>query len=157
MAIFVETPVHLPRCPSRVLATCALLAMGVACASHAAKPAFTGPDLSGVYTCEGQDDHEGAYQGTVTLSLVPAQSFGPYGAYLFKLEVPGYGTYPGEAAARGTEMAIHFALTDPSTKDHGTGIASFTKNAQGKWTFFKYYHEPEFKGGNFGTERCVQR
>lgn len=126
-------------------------------ASQAAKPAFTGPDLSGVYACEGQDDHEGAYQGTVTLSLVPAQSFGSFGAYLFKLEVPGYGVYPGEAAARGTEMAIHFALTDPTTKDHGTGIATFTKNAQGKWTFFKYYHEPEFKGGNFGTERCVQR
>ena len=36
-------------------------------------------------------------------------------------------------------------------------IASFTKNKAGKWSFSKYYFEPKFKGGNFGTERCVQQ
>ncbi|HIV72461.1 MAG TPA: hypothetical protein H9903_16115 [Candidatus Aquabacterium excrementipullorum] len=120
-------------------------------------PAFTGPDYSGTYDCKGQDSHEGPYDGTVTLALIPAQSTGTQGAYSFKLDVPGYGSYPGHAAAQGAHMGIFFALTDPSTKDFGTGIATFEKSAKGKWTFNKFYYEPEFKGGNHGTEVCVQR
>lgn len=122
-----------------------------------AKPVFSGPDYSGVYDCTGNDDHEGKYTGTVTLELVPAQSFGSYGAYNFKLEVPDYGSYPGQAAAHGSQMAIHFALTDQSTKDYGTGVASFAKGKNGKWSFHKFYYEPEYKGGNFGVEDCVHR
>ena len=94
----------------------------IACCAHAAPPPYTGPDFSGTYNCTGEDSHEGPYKGTVTLALVRAQSTGAYGAYEFKLEVPGYGAYPGEAAAHGMEMAIHFANTDPKTKDFGTGI-----------------------------------
>ncbi|HZX33430.1 MAG TPA: hypothetical protein VFF03_18920 [Rhodocyclaceae bacterium] len=122
-----------------------------------ANPAFTGTDFSGIYDCNGNDSHEGEYTGTVTLELVRAQSTGRYGAYAFKLEVPGYGAYPGHAAARGREMAIHFANTDPATKDFGTGIAAFSKTKSGQWSFSKYYYEPEFKGGNYGTEVCVRR
>jgi len=122
-----------------------------------AKPAFTGEDFSGIYDCTGNDSHEGKYTGTVTMELVPAQSTGQYGAYQFKLEVPGYGTYLGQAAANGTHAAMHFALTDQSTKDYGTGIASFKKNKSDKWVFMKYYYEPEFKSGNYGTEQCTQR
>lgn len=136
--------------------TVVLVLLSVGAATAIAAPAFTGPDLSGVYTCKGMDAHEGAYTGTVTLELVREQSTASYGAYRFKLEVPGYGAYPGEAASNGTQMAIHFALTDQATKDYGTGIASFRKK-QGKWSFKKFYFEPEFKGGNYGTESCVQR
>ncbi|HJV24586.1 MAG TPA: hypothetical protein VJ673_02820 [Aromatoleum sp.] len=118
---------------------------------------FKGVDYSGVYDCTGKDSHEGPYTGIVTLELVRAQSNGEYGAYRFKLEVPGSGAYPGHAAAKGKEMGIHFANTDPATKDYGTGFASFAKNKKGKWAFTKYYYEPEFKGGNFGSEYCVQR
>ncbi|HET8870968.1 MAG TPA: hypothetical protein VFM48_11000 [Aquabacterium sp.] len=118
---------------------------------------FTGPDYSGTYDCKGNDSQEGPYTGTVTLQLVQAQSAGQYGAYTFKLEVPGYGDYPGHAAAHGHEMAIHFALTDPAPKDFGTGIASFKKQKDGRWSFNKFYYEPEFKGGNHGFETCVQR
>jgi hypothetical protein len=121
------------------------------------KPAFTGEDLSGVYNCTGDDRHEGKYSGTVTMELIPSQSVNNYGAYKFKLEVPNYGTYQGQAAAHGTNVAMHFALTDQSTKDYGTGIANFKKNKAGKWSFSKFYYEPEFKGGNFGTEQCSQR
>ncbi|WP_029001613.1 hypothetical protein [Azohydromonas australica] len=128
------------------------------CATAQAKPEpYTGPDYSGTYACTGKDDHEGDYTGTVTMELVRTQSTGVYGAYKFKLEVPGYGAYLGQAAARGKDVAIHFALADQSTKDYGTGIASFTKNKAGKWSFSKFYFEPEFKGGNFGMERCVQQ
>lgn len=122
-----------------------------------AAPAFTGPDLSGIYDCTGQDHHEGAYTGVVTIELVRERSTGPNGAYLFKLEVPGYGAYPGHAASRGREMAIYFANVDQATRDYGTGIAHFSRNKAGKWTFAKFYHEPEFKGGNFGRETCIQR
>lgn len=118
---------------------------------------FTGIDFSGTYDCQGKDSHEGPYTGTVTLELVRAQSRGNQGAYSFKLEVPGYGAYPGHAAARGKDMAVYFANTDQGSKDFGTGIASFVKTRSGKWSFSKYYYEPEFKGGNFGIEHCVQR
>jgi hypothetical protein len=122
-----------------------------------AKPAFTRQDFSGVYDCTGDDSHEGKYTGTVTMELVPSQSLNQYGAYKFKLEVPNYGTYSGQAAAHGSNVAMHFALTNQSTKDYGTGIASFKKNKAGKWSFSKFYYEPEFKGGNYGTEECVLR
>jgi len=123
----------------------------------AAKPAYVGPDYSGVYACTGDDAHEGKYTGTVTLKLNAAQSVGEYGAYDFKLEVPGYGTYPGHAASQGDRIAIHFALTDQKTKDYGTGIATFKKGKDGRLAFRKYYYEPEFKGGNYGIEDCVKQ
>lgn len=126
-------------------------------ASIYAKPAFTGHDFSGQYDCTGEDSHEGQYTGTVTMQRVPAQSTQQYGAYTFKLEVPGYGTYLGEAAAHDTHVAMHFALTNQSTQDYGTGIAKFKKNQIGKWTFVKYYFEPAFKGGNYGIEECTHR
>lgn len=122
-----------------------------------AKPVFTGNDFSGIYDCKGDDSHEGKYTGRVTMELVAAQSTNQYGAYKFKLDVPGYGVYLGQAAASGTHAAMHFALTDQSTKDYGTGIANFKKSKTGKWSFTKYYYEPEFKGGNYGTEQCTQR
>lgn len=138
----------------RLLALACLLTS----ATTVAKPLpFTGTDYSGVYDCTGNDDHEGKYTGVVTLALIKSQSNANYGAYSFTLEVPGFGTYPGQAAATGTSMGIYFALTDPKPKDFGTGIATFSKNAQGKWSFEKYYYEPEFKGGNFGIETCQMR
>jgi hypothetical protein len=128
------------------------------CAGFAqSKEAFNGPDLSGVYSCQGDDSHEGKYTAIATLQLIPEQSLGKNGAYMFKLEVPGYGTYPGHAATQGTTAAIYFANTDPGTKDFGTGIASFRKNNNGKWTFKKFYYEPEFKDGNYGFESCIQK
>ncbi len=134
-----------------------LLAMLGVCGVAQAKPAFTGTDYSGVYDCTGDDAHEGKYTGTVTLKLNAAQSTGEYAAYDFKLEVPGFGAYPGHAAGRGSQLAIHFANTDPKTKDYGTGIATVKKGKDGKLTFRKYYYEPEYKGGNYGIEDCVKK
>lgn len=122
----------------------------------AAEP-FTGKDYSGVYDCIGDDAKEGKYSGTVTLRLNKEQSSGAYGAYDFKLEVPDYGTYPGQAVSLGKTLAIHFALTDSKSKDYGTGIATVVENKQGKLSFHKFYYEPEFKGGNHGVEDCVKR
>lgn len=114
-------------------------------------------DYSGVYDCTGDDAHEGKYTGIVTMKLKPEYSKGHDASYDFKLEVPGYGTYLGHAAATGNVAAMHFALTDTSTKDYGTGIAQFKRNADGKLIFRKFYFEPEFKGGNTGIEDCTRR
>ncbi len=124
-------------------------------AAKDAKPTYQ--DFSGVYTCTGDDAHEGKYSGKVTLAIKPQHSHGPYASYDFKLEVPGYGTYLGHAAANGTYVAMHFALQDQATKDYGTGIANMRKNAKGQWTFHKFYFEPEFKGGNTGVEDCTRQ
>jgi hypothetical protein len=54
-----------------------------------AQTGFKGTDFSGIYDCTGQDNSEGAYTGKVTINLVKEKSTGEYGAYKFKLEVPG--------------------------------------------------------------------
>jgi hypothetical protein len=119
--------------------------------------AKTYQDYSGVYTCTGDDAHEGKYTGTVTMTLKPEHSHDSYASYDFKLVVPEYGTYLGHAAANGNNVAMHFALQDQATKDYGTGIAKMTKNAKGQWSFHKFYFEPEFKGGNTGLEDCIKK
>ena len=133
-----------------------LAALALPLTSNAGEP-FTGTDYSGTYDCTGIDSKEGDYTGVVTLQFNPEQSSGAYGAYNFKLVVPDYGTYPGQAVSLGKTLAIHFALTDSRSKDYGTGIATVSKNRHGKLTFHKFYYEPEFKGGNNGVEDCVRR
>lgn len=125
--------------------------------AFAVQKKFIGQDYSGVYDCVGDDAHEGKYTGTVTLAIKPDHSYQKYASYDFKLEVPGYGTYLGQAAGNGNHLAMHFALTDQSTKDYGTGVAVFKKNKRGRLSFHKFYYEPEFKGGNTGVEDCVKR
>lgn len=134
-----------------------LLLTGLLASSLALAAPPSPPDFSGVYDCVGKDHAEGEYKGVVTLKRVAAQGEGPHTAYSFQLEVPGFGTYPGHAAAWGREMAIYFANTDPATQDFGTGIARFRRNGAGKWTFTKFYYEPAYHGGNHGTEVCVAR
>ena len=118
---------------------------------------FSGHDFTGVYQCTGNDTHEGAYKGKVTIKLKKEHSQAQYGSYDFLLEVPGFGKYPGHMAANGLNAAIYFALENQSTHDFGTGIAQFTKNAKGQWQFHKFYYEPQFKGGNSGFEDCVKQ
>ena len=117
---------------------------------------FTGKDYSGAYDCTGQDFKEGPYTGIVTMALNKAHSVGAYGAYSFTLEVPGYGTYKGQAVSMGNKLGIHFGLDDPTTQDYGTGIATVSQR-KGKTVFQKFYYEPAFKGGNHGTEYCTRR
>lgn len=140
----------------RIFLPALLLTAGLIAPPTHAEATFTGPDFSGTYDCTGIDRNEGKYTGVVRLARVPEQSTGEYGAYTFKLDVPDFGSYPGHAAAHGKDMAIYFANTDPATKDYGTGIARFSYKGR-KWSFFKYYFEPEYKGGNYGKEKCVQR
>lgn len=145
--------------PSTTLSLSLILAgaLGAALPAQAAGRTGAPPaDLSGVYDCQGQDSQEGPYTATVTLSAVPAHSVGRQRAYDFRMEVPGYGTYLGQAVGAGAQLAIHFALTDPATRDFGTGLAQLFQR-QGRPGFRKFYYEPEFKGGNHGTEECLRR
>lgn len=133
----------------------ALLAclIGSAPLVHAAKlPA----DFSGRYECKGQDKAEGPYDGVVELEKVAAQSTSDYTAYRFKLIVPGFGEYPGHASGKGADMAIYFANTDQKDKDYGTGLARFEQSSKGVLKFTKFYYQPEYKGGNNGTEVCTR-
>lgn len=132
---------------------------GALCLSGAGSALAGGgvPDFSGTYDCVGKDRSEGDYTGRVDIEKVVAQSAGDQGAYRFTLEVPGYGAYPGFAATSGRRMAVYFANAQPDEKDYGVGIASFQRNGAGRWTFRKFYFEPEYKGGNRGTENCTQR
>ena len=91
-----------------------------------ARAAFTGPDLSGVDVCEGVDAQEGPYTATAPLQLIPEQSVGTNGAYAFiKLGVPGYGAYPGHAAAQGAMAAM---TTNPSSRAATTALRNALKN-----------------------------
>lgn len=46
----------------------------LAAASAGARPAFSGPDFSGVYGCTGNEDHEGKYTGTGIASFAKARA-----------------------------------------------------------------------------------
>ncbi len=39
-----------------------------------AQASFNGEDFSGVYTCTGEDSHEGQYKGSVSMKLLPQHS-----------------------------------------------------------------------------------
>lgn len=127
------------------------------CAPVLAQAAFNGPDYSGVYDCTGNDAHEGAYAGIVTMQLDAAQSTGEYGTYKFSLQVPDFGTYQGMAVAQGEKLAIYFSLPDQANGDYGVGIATLQHSAGGKTGFRKFYYEPAYKGGNTGSEDCLLR
>jgi hypothetical protein len=114
-------------------------------------------DFSGVYDCKGLDFHEGEYTGVVTMQLEKNHSNDNYQSYIFTLEVPGFGIYKGFAAAQGMTAGIYFALDDKANQDYGVGIAKFYKNKVGKMAFNKFYYEPNYKGGNTGTEDCTIR
>ncbi len=133
-----------------------LIALATPLTLHA-KPVLSGQDFSGIYDCTGNDAHEGKYKGVVTLNLNAAHSVGAFASYTFKLEVENFGVYIGEAVAEGNKMAIHFGLNQANSKDHGTGMATFTTQPDGKISFHKFYYEREYKGGNHGTEDCVKR
>lgn len=136
----------------------AIAAVALSSSFAFAEPAvFTGTDFSGTYNCTGNDQHDGKFTGAITLTLVPTQSTGEYGSYSLKFEAVGFGGYTGYAAARGNNMALYFANTDASTKDFGNSIVTLRKNKNDKWQFESFYYEPEYYGGNYGTEFCEMR
>lgn len=135
-----------------------LLAAAIVLPVHAVeKPQkVSGADLSGTYDCTGQDAHDGAFKAKVTLTRDPKHDKGVFAGYRYRMDVEGFGGYPGSAAADGDRLAITFANEDAAKKDYGTAIARVTR-ANGGVTIEKYYYQPEYHGGNHGMETCVRR
>lgn len=130
-----------------------VLLSGVVATAQAAPAA---PDWSGTYDCQGRDASEGPYRATVTLTRVAAHSKADRVAYDFRMEVPNFGTYLGHAVSHGVQLAIHFGLANPASKDFGTGLAT-VQVRHGRTSFEKFYYEPAYKGGNHGTDHCIRR
>lgn len=120
-----------------------------------AKPAFTGQNYSGVYSCRGVNEQVGDYELTVTLKLNRVSSYGSFGAYSYEVETSNSTTYAGQAAADGNRLAMSFQFADGRTLEHSTGVAIMKKNQEGRWSFRKLYYEPDDNGGNYGSEYCV--
>ncbi len=120
-----------------------------------AKPAFTGKNYSGVYSCKGVNEQVGNYELTVTLKLNRVSSYGNFGAYSYLVETSNSTIYNGQVAADGNRLAISFHFTDGRNVEHSTGIAVIKKNLEGRWSFRKLYYEPDDNGGNYGSEYCV--
>lgn len=119
--------------------------------------AWAAPDYSGVYDCTGNDAHEGAYRGIVTMHKDVAHSTEEFGTYSFTLEVPDFGTYSGMAVSQDDKLAVYFSLPGQANGDYGVGIATVQPGADGRLGFRKFYYEPQYKGGNTGAEDCVRR
>lgn len=127
----------------------------LATSAWAAPSAFTGEDLSGSYNCTGHDNHDGDYKASLVLHLDKARSEGQYAAYTLVLTIPGeVAHYNGAMVVEGNRLAMMFSSSDPLSKDSGTGLGTITHDAKGQPGFSKFYFEPDYKGGNTGTESC---
>ena len=117
---------------------------------------FKGLDLSGEYTCTGDDQKDGKFEATMTLALDKAHSNETFAGYKFQLKAHDGTLYSGSATGDSANLAITFNNHDVSKKDFGTGIGKAVKNKSGKVQIEKFYYEPEYKGGDHGTETCVR-
>lgn len=121
-----------------------------------AKPAFTGQDYSGTYSCTGTNQQVGDYKVTVVLKLNSANSHGKFGAYHFTTETENAAIYIGQAAAYKNQLAISFTFTEGQKVEHSAGIAQIKKDKRGRWSFRNQYFEPDDNGGNYGSEYCIK-
>lgn len=120
-----------------------------------AKPAFTGQNYSGVYTCTGSNDFIGDYKVKVTLKLNRISSYGKLGAYFYEMETENSASYNGHAIADGNRLSLTLQTSDRRSADSSIGYATMKKDTKGRWTFRKNYYEPNDNGGTNGTEFCV--
>jgi hypothetical protein len=133
----------------------AALLLGYAAAGYA-KPAFTGKDYSGIYSCDGWNALVGDYDVIVTLKFNRLSSYGKYGAYEYETETAN-SKYLGQAISNGGHLSIGYKFNGKSINGRGQsiGIAEIFKNKQGRWTFHTRYYEPDDNGGNYGSEYCT--
>lgn len=119
-----------------------------------AKPAFTGENFSGTYTCKGNNELVGDYQVTAVLRLNRISSYGKFGAYDFSTETDNAVTYKGQAVADGYRLALSYRLTQGKDVEYSTGIAEMRKVGKNRWAYRNNYYEPDDNGGNYGSEYC---
>jgi hypothetical protein len=126
-------------------------------ATAQAKPAFTGKNYSGIYSCTGINELIGDYEVTVTLKLNRISSHARFGAYDYETETTNSNKYSGQALADGNRLAISFKFNGKSINGRGQsiGTATIKKDKRGRWSFRRYYYEPDDNGGNYGHEYCT--
>ncbi|HEU4707684.1 MAG TPA: hypothetical protein VFS17_00040 [Methylophilaceae bacterium] len=136
----------------------AALLLSIAAAAHA-RPAFTGKNYSGIYSCSGSNELIGDYDVTIILKLNRISSHGRYGTYDYETETTNSNTYTGQAIADGNRLAISFRFNGKSIngRGHSIGIATIKKDKRGRWSFRKDYYEPDDNGGNYGHEYCTYK
>jgi len=140
-----------------ILKLCLLISLASTQAmAMAEQKSFKGLDLSGEYTCTGEDQKDGKFEATMTLTLDKEHSNETFAGYKFQLKAHDGTLYSGSATGNSANLAITFNNNDVSKKDFGTGIGKVVKNKSGKIQIEKFYYEPEYKGGDHGTEICVR-
>ena len=90
-------------------------------------------------------------KGTVTLALEPAHSQGRLGAYRPRWKYPTM-VPSWSCGSRWPPDGIYFANTDLAPRDFEPALPAPAATRPAKWTFTKFYHEPESAGRNHGTE-----
>jgi hypothetical protein len=120
-----------------------------------AKPNFVGANYSGTYTCKGNNNKVGNYQVQAKLMLNRAASRGNIGIYDFHVETENSFVYRGKAVANLNKVAFTLSMTELSSSEFSTGIATIQKNKAGKYAYTNHYYEIDSNIGTYGKEYCV--
>ncbi len=120
-------------------------------------------DLSGTYTAQGFDQHDGYFEKRVNLSLDEKTSDFTQGyiAYTYYSDLlDGTVLYRGSMLANGNQLSLGFKSEDPTQNDDGQaiGVVSHDPDEKGavKIMLHFFYHQPVYQGGGRGTVVCVK-
>jgi hypothetical protein len=124
------------------------------------QPTFV--NLSGTYTARGFDQHDGAFEKRVHLSLDEKTSdfARGYVAYTYYSEIDGTVLYRGSMLANGNQLSLGFKSEDPTQNDDGLalGVVSHDPDKKGAMTTILhfFYHQPVYQGGGKGSVVCIK-
>lgn|GEM_PF-277524 len=126
--------------------------------AQANQPAFTGPNYSGKYSCEGENQKVGKYKVDVTLRLNLVASSGRFGAYEYTAETENGIKFYGNAVSLGNQLAASYYLDTVRRKgEPTTALATARRVSGGRWSLRVQYFEPDDFGGNNGSETCMMQ
>lgn len=135
-----------------------VLCAGFSQAALANQPAFTGPNYSGKYSCQGQNQKVGKYKMDVTLRLNLVASTGRFGAYEYTAQTENGVKFYGNAVSVGNQLSASYYLDTIRRKGEPTTALMTVKRESGKrWSLRVQYFEPDDFGGNYGTETCMMQ
>jgi hypothetical protein len=120
-----------------------------------AKSNFVGANYSGTYICKGNNNKVGNYQVQAILTLNRAASRGSIGIYDFHVETENSFAYKGKAVANLNKVAFTLSMTELSSSEFSTGVATILKNKAGKFAYTNHYYEIDSNVGTYGKEYCV--
>ncbi len=120
-------------------------------------------NLSGTYTAQGFDQHDGYFEKRVNLSLDEKTSDFEHGyiAYRYYSDLlDGTVLYRGSMLANGNQLSLGFKSEDPTQNDDGLAIGMVSQDPNEKGTIkivlHFFYHQPVYQGGGRGSVVCVK-